>query len=226
MADWTTISMTGLESFWHGFLLFLPQLILALIILLFGWIVAVGVGRIVQEILKRLQLDKITQIGRWKESFEKAELDTEPSEFIGAIVKWILIIVFLSAAVETLGLAQFSRFLNQIITWLPNLLAAILIFVATVVIANFAEKLVKASVHGAKIKHSKLAGTIAKWAIWVFGISAVIVQLLPQVGQLIVILLQGIVALIVIAGGLAFGLGGKEVAGDFLKDIRDKYLRD
>jgi hypothetical protein len=226
MTDWTTVAMRGIEEFWLGFLSFLPQLILAIIILLLGWIIAVGVGRIIQEILKRLQLDKITQMGKWKESFEKAEFDTTPSEFIGAIFKWILIIVFLSIAVETVGLVEFSRFLNKVVAWLPNLLAAVLIFVVTVVIAGFAEKLVKASVHGARVAHSKLAGSIAKWAVWIFGISAIIVQLLPQVGHLVVILLQGVIALIVIAGGLAFGLGGKEVAGDFLKELRDKYFRE
>lgn len=225
MTDFITVTMRGIEEVWYGFLYFLPQMITALIIFLIGWIIAIAVGRIVHEVLKRLQLDKIANMGKLKESLEKAEFGVEPSEFIGKIFKWILIIVFLSLAVETVGLVEFSKFLNNIVIWLPNLLVAILIFIATIVIANFVEKLVKAAVHSAKGKYSQTGGTIAKWSIWIFGISAIIMQLLPQVGSLILVLLQGFVGLIALAGGLAFGLGGKEVAGDFLKNLRDKHFR-
>ncbi len=225
MNDWFTIMFGGAEGV-ETFINFALQFLLAFIVFLLGWLFAVGVGKIVQELLKRLQLDKITQIEKWEEALEKAEFDSSPSEFIGAICKWILIIVFLSIAVEILGLAQFSAFLNEVIIWLPNLLVAILIFVATVILASFAEKLVRASVHGAKVSYSRLAGAITKWAIWIFGISAVLMQLLPQVGNLILVLVQGIIAFIVVAGGLAFGLGGKEVAGDVLKDLREKFSKD
>jgi len=221
MTDWTSITVLGLQDFWQGFLVFIPKLILALIVFIIGWLFSAGIGRLIQEILKRLQLDKISQMKRWSEALEKAEFETKPSEFIGAICKWILIIVFLSIAVEILGLNQFSVFLNKIIAWLPNLLAAVLIFVATVIIAHFAEKLARASFHGAKVSYGRLGGAIVKWAIWIFGIAAILLQL-GIAERLILVLFQGFVALIAIAGGLAFGLGGKEVAAELWKDIRDK----
>jgi len=224
MVDWTSITIQGLEGFWQGFLIFIPKLILALIIFIIGWLIASGIGRLIHEVLKRLQLDKLFQVRKWSSALEKADFDSTPSEFIGAIVKWILVIVFLAISVEILGLNQFSLFLTQVVGWFPNLLAAILIFVATVIIAGFSEKLVKAGVHGTKVGYSKLAGAIVKWSVWIFGISAILIQL--GIGnQLVTILLQGIVAMLAIAGGLAFGLGGKDVAADIWKGMKDKLQK-
>ena len=120
--------------------------------------------------------------------------------------------------------SNFGEFLSDVTAWLPNLLAAILIFVATVIISSFAEKIVKAGVHGAKVGYSKFAGVITKWAIWIFGISAILIQL-GIADELVIVLLQGIVAMMAIAGGLAFGLGGKDMAADFWKGMKEKMSK-
>ena len=224
MTDWT-LATQGLQDFWQGFAIFVPQLILALVIFIIGWIVAAGVGRIIEEILKRVQLDKLTQMKKWGKSLDKADFDFTPSEFIGGLCKWILLIVSLSISVELIGLSQFSIFLNKVVMWLPNLLVAILIFVAVAIISGFAEKLVRASIHGTKVGYGKLAGSIAKWAIWIFGIAAILIQL-GIASNLILVIFQGLIYLVTIAGGLAFGLGGKEVAADILKDLRGKFSGD
>lgn len=221
MIDWTSITMVRLEEFWGGFLGFLPKFIWAFIIFIVGWLIASGVGRLIEEVLKRVQLDRLFEAKKWSQSLEKADFESKPSEFIGSICKWILVIVILSITADILlpiG-SNFSQFLSDVVAWLPNLLAAILIFVATVIISSFAEKIVKAGVHGANVGYSKFAGTITKWSIWVFGISAILIQL-GIADTLVMVLLQGIVAMIAIAGGLAFGLGGKDVAADIWKGMR------
>jgi len=228
MADWlssSTESLSSLEAFGRGVLEFLPLLIAALIVFIIGWLISAGVGKLFEGILKKLQLDKLFKAKKWDQALEKAEFSGGPSEFIGGLIKWILIIVFLSISVEILGLTQFGYFLNETVLkiWIPNILAAILIFVATVIVAGFAEKLIKASLHGAKVEHGKLGATIVKWLIWVFGISAILVQFnIAIADEVVTTIFGGIVAFIVIAGGLAFGLGGKEVAADILKGLRNK----
>jgi len=224
MTDVITTTGQGLLSFWQGFIIFLPNLILALIVFLFGLLIASGLGRIIQEVLKRIHLDKLTQMKRWGKSLEKADFDFTPSEFIGGLCKWILIIVALSISVEILGLTEFSILLGRVIGWLPNLLAAILIFVAAVIIASFAEKLVKASIHGTAVGYTKLIGTITRWAIWIFAIAAILVQL-KIAEELVLAITNGVIALLVIAGGLAFGLGGKDVAAGILKDLQSKFRK-
>jgi len=204
MTDWATVTISGLQNFWEGFINFIPLL--------------------TTEILKRIKLDKIFEAKGWQDSLEKAEIHEKPSGFIGAIIKWILIIVFLAIAVEILGLPQFSAFLQKILAWIPNLLVAILIFVATVIIANFAEKLVKASVSKSGLGYTGLAGAIVRWAVWIFGIFAILIQL-GIAKNLILALFYGIVGFVVIAGGLAFGLGGKEVAEEVLKNFTEKIKK-
>jgi len=152
---------------------------------------------------------------------EKAEFKVDASEFVGVLIKWVLVIVFLSAAVEILGLTQFVGFLNSVLTYLPNVVVAALILVVTVIISDLAEKVIRASVEGMRVGYGKLAGSIAKWAIWVFSIFVILEQL--QIGRgMVTILMQGIVYLIVIAAGLAFGLGGKDIATDVLKALKKR----
>ena len=210
--DWYTVTIEALQDLWQKFLLLTPRVVGALIIFLIGWFIALGIGKLVAEILKRIKFNKIFEKGSWKTALDKADIKLDAAGFIGAIVKWILVIVFLLAAVEILGLAQFAGFLNMVLGYLPNVIVAALIFVVAVVIADILEKVVRAAVEGAKFGYGQVAGAIIKWSIWIFAILAVLIQL--GIGkELFLSLFQGLIALLVIAGGIAFGLGGKEVAG-------------
>ena len=221
LIDWWDIITSALLDLWQGFVDFIPRFIGALVIFLIGWAIAAGVGKLVAEILRRLQLNRLFEKGSMKNALEKANVKVDASGFIGAIIKWILVIVFLLAAVETLGLFQFASFLTDVLDYLPNVVVAVLIFVVTIIISDIAEKVVKTAVEGAKLGYGEAAGAIVRWSIWVFGILTILYQL-GVAPELIQTLFSGIIALIVIAGGLAFGLGGKDMAADILQKIRKK----
>jgi len=221
LQDWSIITTQALVNLWEGFLKFIPQLIGALLIFIIGWFISVWIGKFIAEILKRLKLDKLFEKTKWEQAFEKAEFKLTVSEFIGAIVKWVLIIVFLLAAVEVLGLGQFAGFLKAIVGWLPNVIVAAAIFVVAVIIADFAEKLIKAVVGKMEVAYARLIGSVMEWAIWIFAILAILSQL-GVASEIIQILVTGFVALIVLSSALAFGLGGKDVARDILENLRRK----
>ena len=221
LQDWSIITTQALLKFWEGFLKFIPQLVGALLIFIIGWFISVWIGKFIAEILKRLKLDKLFEKTKWEQAFEKAEFKLKVSDFIGAIVKWVLIIVFLLAAVEVLGLGQFTGFLKAIVGWLPNVVVAAAIFVVAVIIADFAEKLIKAIVGKMEVAYAKLIGSAVKWAIWVFAILAILSQL-GVAKDIIQILVTGFVALVVLSSAIAFGLGGKDVAKDILENLRRK----
>ena len=223
--DWGILTLIALQNLWQGFLDLVPLLLGALIVFIIGWFISSGIGRVIAEILRRIKFNQIFETGGWKGVLEKAEIKVNPAEFIGAIFKWVLVIVFLLIAVEILGLEQFSAFLVGVLGYLPNVIVAVLIFVVTVIIADIVEKIVRAGVGGIKTGYARVAGTIAKWAIWVFAIFAILIQL--RIAQsLLLTLFQGLVALIVIAGGIAFGLGGKEVAAELLRDLKGKFRKE
>ena len=223
--DWIQVTSDALKGLWVGFIDFLPKIIGAIIIFLIGWLIAVVIGKIIAEILKRIKFNRIFENGSWKRALEKAEIKVDVSSFIGAIFKWILVIVFLLAAVEILGLVQFASFLQNVLNYLPNVIVAAAIFVAAVIIADILEKVVRAAVESVRIGYGHIVGTIVRWSIWIFAILAILVQL-KVTPSLIQIILQGVIGLIVIAGGLAFGLGGKEVAAEILQDLRKKFKKE
>lgn len=219
--DWTSITITALQDLWAGFLAFVPKLLGALIVFIIGWIISIWVGKLIAEILKRLKFDKIFEKTKWDEAMEKADMKMSMSSFIGGLVKWILIIVFLLAAVEILGLNQFSAFVTNIVAWLPNLVVSAAIFVVAVVVADIAEKLIKVMVGKITAKYAGFVGSIVRWSIWIFALLAILSQL-GVASDIIQILVSGFVALVVISAALAFGLGGKDVAREILEDMRNK----
>ncbi|MAF43521.1 MAG: hypothetical protein CMI54_05045 [Parcubacteria group bacterium] len=219
--DWWEITKDSLQDLVGGVLNFLPNLGGALLVLIVGWFISVGIGKLVAEVLKRVKFNQLFEKGGWKEALSKAELKVDPSGFVGGIIKWVLVIVFLMAAVEILGFEQFAEFLKSVVLWLPNVVVAVAIFIVAVIIADYLAKLMRAWVEGMKVGYGHFVEVIVKWAIWIFAILAILLQL-GIATELTETLFQGIVAFAVIAGGLAFGLGGKDVAAEILQDLHRK----
>lgn len=164
--------------------------------------------------------DAFERIGTLRRAFQRAGIKLDVARFIGALVKWFLIIVFLLAASNILGLHGVSQFLNEIILYVPNIIVAAVIIVAGVLLGNFIQRATQASIETAKIGHSRAVGTIAKWAVYVFVLIAALIQL-GIATELLETLVMGFVAMIAIAGGLAFGLGGRDFAQAILNRIKN-----
>jgi len=219
--DWYSITIDALQNLWQGFVSFVPALIGAIVVFAIGWFISVGIGRLIAEILKKIRFNQIFEKGNWDEALAKADIKVDASAFIGAIVKWVLVIVFLMAAVEILGLSEFAGFLGRILDYLPNVVVAAFILVVTVIITDIMEKVVRAAVESIKVGYGQIVAAVIRWSIWIFAIFAILIQL-RVAPSLIQTIFTGFIAVIVIAAGLAFGLGGKEVAGDILKDLYKK----
>lgn len=223
-ANWASTTIRALEDLWAGFIEFIPQLIGALIVFIVGWFVSLGIGRLITEVLRKLKFNELFEGGSWGRALDKSDVKVDPAKFIGELFKWIVLIVFLLAVAEILQLTQFAEFVQQILTYLPNVVASAFIFVVAVIVADFANKIVSTAVEGMRVEYADLAGSIVKWAIWIFAIFAILTQL-GVATSLIQTLFTGIIAVLVISFGLAFGLGGKEVARDILENFRNRLRR-
>ena len=219
--DWYLVTITALMDLWSGFLSFMPSLVGAIVVFVIGWFISVGVGKLITEILKRIKFNQMFEKGSWDEALAKADIKVDTSSFIGAVIKWILAIVFLMAAVEILGLNQFAGFLQSILNYLPNVVTAVLIFVVTVIVVDILEKVVRASVESMRVGYGHMVSVVVRWSVWVFALLAILMQL-KVTPSLIQTLFTGLVALVVVAGGIAFGLGGKDVAGEGVRDLYKK----
>lgn len=219
--NWTEVVVTSLQRLWDGVIIVLPSLVGALIIVIIGLIVAYVLGTlVVEKILEALKLDTLLQKLGLSPYFERGGLHLRASRFFGKLVYWFVTIAFLLAASDVLGLFAFSSFLKDVLFYLPNVVIAILIMLATVVVANFVRRLASASVMSAKLHAAHFLGSMAWWAIVVFGFLTALIQLNVAV-SVINTVITGFVAMLALAGGLAFGMGGKDYAASLINKLRE-----
>lgn len=213
------VLFTSLSVLWGGVIGFLPQFIVALIIIIFGWVIAIALGRLVTQIVAGLKVDMALESLGAKELVSHAGFKLDSGAFLGGLVRWFFIIVFLLTAVSVLGLEEVAMFLRDILGYIPNVIVAAIILVAAAVLADVAQRLVRGSAQAAHLPSAPFLGGVAKWAIWIFAILAALHQL-GVAGPFVQTLFTGFVAMISIAGGLAFGLGGKDAAARFVERLR------
>lgn len=221
MQTWGDVLVYSFQQLWSGAIGFLPKLIVALVIFIAGWIIAVALGRLISQIIKALKLDKALQAIGADSTLTKAGFKLDSGAFIGGLVKWFFIIVFLVAAVDVLGLSQVNIFLREVVLlYLPNVIIASLILVVAAFIAEAAKKLAVGSAKAADVPSANMIGGVVKWAIWIFAILAALYQL-GIAGVFAQTIFTGFVAMLAIAGGLAFGLGGKDAASRYVERLRE-----
>jgi len=217
-----TVSMIDL---WGRFVGFLPTLFGAILVFVFGWVVAVVIGKVVEKVLKTAQLDKAVDKVGLQRKIEEVGLKVTFSEFFGGIIKWFLVLVFLMAAADILKLNQVTVFLNSIVLYLPNVVVSVVILSTVFLVGNFVYSVVKGSTRAAGVVSATLMAAIAKWAIIIFGIFAALIQL-GIASSLVSTLFIGLVAMVSLAGGLAFGLGGRDEAAEILAKVREEITEN
>lgn len=221
MPYWTDVLQSSFTFLWQGFLSFLPNFLAALILFILGLAVASAVGKLIENIIDALKIDLLIEKMGAKPYFDRAGLRMDSGRFLGELAKWFLVLAFLLAATDILNLTAVSSAIRDLLRYVPNVIVAAVIVLAAVVLANFLHRMVQVAAHGASLKAANLAAAVVKWAVFIFGLLAAISQL--GVAQNIInIVVTGLVAMLALAGGVAFGLGGKDYAAELL----DKFRRE
>lgn len=219
VSAWGDVLLASLQGLWTSFIDFVPRLLGALIVFVVGWIIAAALGNVARRIIDFLQIDRLIEKLNIHKVFERADVDLSIARLIGWLVKWFLIIAFLIAAADILGWDQVTSFLKDVALYIPQVFVAVVILVAGIVAADFTYKVVSKAVKSAGLVSSGFVSGVAKWAVLIFSVLVALDQL--DIGRtLLNTLVQGFVATLAIAAGLAFGLGGKDHAGRFLDRIR------
>ncbi|HEY4495710.1 MAG TPA: hypothetical protein VJC01_04700 [Candidatus Paceibacterota bacterium] len=218
---WADVIRFTLQNLWTGFVMFLPNFLGALVIFLVGLVIAAGLSKIVEKLVDALKLDRLLEQFGLGKILERADLRLDSGRFIGVLVQWFFIVVTLLAVSDILKLVAFSDFLSQVLLYVPNIIIAVLIMLAGVVMAAFLAKLVRASVLAARLHSAHFLGALTKWSVLVFAFLAALSQL-GIAGALVNTLIMGFVAMLALAGGLAFGLGGRDVAAAWLEKLKSE----
>jgi small-conductance mechanosensitive channel len=209
--NWGDAVLVAVTTALQNLLGFLPALIGAIVVLILGWIVAGLLARLVEGVLKTVGFERAAQSTGIEGFIQRAGSGWTASKIVAEIVKWFIRLIAIQAAASILGLNQISAAINAVLLWLPNLVVALVILVVAALIANFVAGIVRGAAGEMQLGSPELLANIARYAIISFAVIAAINQLgiAPTVVNTLLI---GAVGAVALAVGLAFGLGGRDVA--------------
>jgi len=216
ISTWGDAVFLSLSNALNAFLAAIPLVIGALIIIVIGWIIAGVLARVVTEVLRRVGADRLFA-EHGGQVYGSRSRDIKPSIVGGELVKWLIRLVFLVAAANVLGLTQVSELLNDVLLWIPNLIVAAIILLVAPLLARFVRGAIEVGAGEMGFSNAPLLGRIAEIAIIAFAVIIAINQI-GIAANLVNILFIGVVAALALAFGLAFGLGGRDVAGQLTQN--------
>lgn len=222
--SWWGVLQAALLNLWEKLVSYLPEILGALVVLIVGLIVAGLLAKIVKKIIEAAKIDQLLGQTKVRDEFKKVNVDFSVAKLIAWIVKWFIILATLIAVADILKIPQITQFLQQVALYIPNVIAAVVILTIGVVAGNTVKEIVAKAVEASKLSDSaaRPIGAIAKWAIILFALGAALVQL-RVAAELVQIFFTGLIAMLALSGGLAFGLGGKDKAKDWLERV-DKEI--
>jgi hypothetical protein len=209
----------SLQQALDSFFAFIPRLIGFLIVLAIGFIVARVVKTVLVKLLEKVGLDKAMHSGSVGQYVNKAAPDFSPSRVIGVIAFWFIFLGALSIAVSQLGIPALNTFVASIAAYLPNVVAALLIFVVAGVIAAAVGGLVARTMGDTPT--GKVVGSVVPVLVMAIATFMILNQL-KIAPEIVTITYAALIGGVFLAMALAFGLGGREVAGQMLGDAYDK----
>jgi hypothetical protein len=218
ITTWGDILTLSFRNLWVGVIGFLPNLIVAIVIVLIGWGLGVLFGKVVSQVFKAIKVDEALRRAGVESFLNKGGMNLNVGAFLGGLVRWFIILVFMVGALDVLKLSQVTEFLKEILNYLPQVIVAVLILIAAGLVADAMKKIVLSSAMSAEISSAGFVATATKWAIWVFAILVALSQLGIAAG-FIQTIFTGLVVALSLALGLAFGLGGQEVASKVLEKV-------
>ena len=198
---------------------FLPNLIGFVIILAIGYIIARVVKGVVTKLLEKIGTDRAVHTGSTGEYVNRVAPGFKPSSVVGTIAFWFLFLGALGIAVSQLGIAALNNYVVAIGAYLPNVLAAVIIFVVAVAVSGAVAGFVVRTMGDTPT--GKMVGSVVAVLIMAIGTFMVLDQL-KIAPQIVTITYAALLGGIFLAMALAFGLGGREVAGQMLGDAYDK----
>ncbi|MEH6367551.1 MULTISPECIES: mechanosensitive ion channel family protein [Pseudomonas] len=219
---WTQSLVAAMTALWTKVAGFIPNLFVALILVLLGFVVAKLLDTLLSKLLGKLGLDRLMAGTGLTKILARAGIHAPVSTLIGRIVYWFVLLIFLVSAAESLGLERVSATLDVLALYLPKVFGAALVLVVGVLLAHLVSGIVRGAADGVGLDYAAGLGRIAQGLVIIISISVAIGQLEVKTD-----LLNNVIAIVLISVGLAvalaLGLGSREIAGQILAGI---YVRE
>jgi len=219
---WSSALQSSFQGLWIGIVNYLPNILVAIIIFVFGWVVGTIVGRGIQQLFKSARVDEALKRTGADEMMNKGGMNLNTGAFVGGLVKWFIILVFLVAAFDVLHLVEVNQFLQGVVLqYLPKVIVAVLVLLVAGVLGDAVQRAVTASARAAEVRSAGMLGAVARWAIWIFAFLIALSEL-GIAAPFFQTLFTGFIIALSLAIGLSFGLGGQDAAADVIKKMRSE----
>lgn len=216
ITDWGTAVMTSLTAALSLFLAAIPRIIGFLVIIIIGWLISGALAAGVAALLRAVRFNELAQNSGFAGFVRNMGVRKDSAGLLADITKWFVRLIVLVVAFDALGLPAVSAVLQQFLLWIPNLVVAVVVLVIAGLAANALGNLVRGATAQAGFDNPDLLATIARVAVWAFGI-VVAVNQIGIAQELVNTLFMGFIGALALAAGLAFGLGGRETAGQIVQ---------
>ena len=224
MENWNYVVLDPIRAMLASTAAYVPKLLGALFILILGWIFAKVVREISHRILQSIKFESIAQKAGISEVLGKGGIRMTASEMISRLVYWFIMIIILVMTLNALGLTVASQLLERITAYIPRVISALFVLIIGMFLSNVISGIVGTTALNTKIPKPEALQTLTRWAILVFTALTALGEL--GIGTLIVSATFNIFfGAICLALALAFGLGGKEVAGKILHEVYNRFIK-
>lgn len=218
--DWSEALLTSFTGSLAILFAAIPKIIGFILILVIGWFVSSLIAKGAAALLRAIRVNELAKRSGLDDFATNAGIKSDFAGFIALLVKWFIRLIVLVVAFDALGLPAVSDVLRQLLLWLPNLLVALVVLLIGGLIAGAAARVARSAAVEAGLGRPELIATAARITIWAFAIIIAANQI-GVADELVNTLFMGVVAILVLALGLSFGLGGREVAAEILRKWYD-----
>lgn len=216
---WGDVFNSSLQELWWGFIQFAPRLIVAIILFIVGWVLGSLIAKAFEQVINALKLDKLFESVGAHEIFKRAGINLNSGYFIGQVMKWFVLILFLLPSLSLVGLDSVGGFLkDDVLGFLPRVIVAAFVLIIATILADALSRAVHAGAKSMNVNSANMLATVAKYAVWVFAFIIAFEQL-GVASAYMQILFSGVIAMFALAGAIAFGMGGKDAASRFIDKV-------
>lgn len=203
------------------FSIYLPKIVAALAVFIIGSAIAKAVRGFVTKALDTLKLSKALSNTPIEHFIKNTEVSKRIEQIIASLVYWLIMLVIIQTSIAILGLTSLSYILERILTFIPNIISAILILFFATLLAGLVESLVKGSIKSIDPKTGRVLGKISSYLVMTVGVLIGISEI-GIASEFILILFVGFIGAVSLGLGLALGLGGQ----DLVKKLLDSYYKE
>jgi Conserved TM helix len=225
---WGDVFNVSLQNLWFGFVQFAPRLIVAIVFFIVGWVLGSLIAKAIEQVFVSLKVDSLFRSIGADSFFRRAGVNLNSGYFVGQVVKWFVIIIFLLPSLSLVfpvdpvtGTNAISYFLgHDVLGYLSQVIIAAFVLIIAAFVSEVLSKTVLATAKSMNLKSAHMLAVVAKYAVWIFAIIVALGKL--GLNDYMSVLFTGIVAMLALGGALAFGLGGKEAAGRFIDRLGEE----